>query len=185
MKIYTGTGDKGTTGLIKGGRVSKSDIRINTYGSIDELNAALGLAITEISTEEINSDLRSVQNELFVLGSDLACPIKFEDKYSITRIDESHVKNLEELIDKFDGKLPELTEFILPGGSKGSAHLHLARTICRRAERSAVELAVKEEIGSFVIKYLNRLSDLLFVLSRFENYNTDTADITWSKDQTH
>lgn len=185
MKIYTGTGDTGTTGLIKGGRVSKSDIRISTYGTIDELNAALGLAITEITTEDIKLNLRSVQNELFVLGSDLASPIKFQGKDDSTRIDDSFVKNLEEFIDRFEEKLPELTEFILPGGSKGSAQIHLARTICRRAERSAVELAAKEDIGSFVIKYLNRLSDLLFVFSRFENFSTDTADITWSNDRSH
>jgi cob(I)alamin adenosyltransferase len=183
MKIYTGTGDTGTTGLIKGGRVSKSDIRISTYGTIDELNAALGFSITEITTVDINSNLRSIQNDLFVLGSDLASPLKFQDKDDFERLDESYIKNLEELIDRFEEKLPELTEFILPGGSKGSAHLHLSRTICRRAERSAVELSANEDIGSFVVKYLNRLSDLLFVLSRFENSSNDTADITWSNDR--
>ena len=185
MKIYTGTGDNGTTGLIKGNRVSKSDIRINTYGTIDELNASLGIALTEIQNEDIKSSLLTIQNELFDLGSDLASPREYDNNTGIKRIDDSNVQNIEKLIDKYEDKLPELSEFILPGGTKGSANMHLARTICRRAERSAVDLAVKEEIGPFIIKYLNRLSDLLFVLSRFENYTNGTADITWSKDRTH
>lgn len=185
MKIYTGTGDNGSTGLIKGDRVPKSDIRINTYGTIDELNASIGISITEIISKEIKSSLLSIQNELFDLGSDLASPRKFENNARIKRMDDSDVRNLEKLIDQYQEKLPELTEFILPGGTRGSAHLHLARTICRRAERLAVDLAAKEDIGPSIIKYLNRLSDLLFVLSRFENYANDTADITWSKKQTH
>jgi cob(I)alamin adenosyltransferase len=180
MKIYTKTGDTGTTGLFGGRRVSKDDLRIDAYGTIDELNGLIGVAVTEVKNEELIMDLSLIQNKLFNLGADLATPFSEEKiKISIPRITEAEVIELEKRIDYYDSKLPELKSFILPGGSKGSAILHLCRTVCRRSERRIVELAKSENIGDIVIKYINRLSDLLFVLARFENYSSNNQEIEW------
>lgn len=180
MKIYTRTGDKGETGLFGGERVSKSNLRLNAYGSIDELNSFLGLAITEVTSKEIIDVLTDLQNKLFVLGADLAAPeTEKNKKLKITRLPESYIKDTEQAIDKFDAGLDELKNFILPGGSKGSALLHVCRTISRRAEREVVALKNTEHIGENIIIFLNRLSDLFFVLSRFENKYSNIPDTKW------
>ncbi|MEW6655100.1 MAG: cob(I)yrinic acid a,c-diamide adenosyltransferase [Bacteroidota bacterium] len=183
MKIYTKTGDKGETSLFGGKRVWKNDLRIAAYGSVDELNAVIGVALTEIENVELRHTLISLQNDLFVLGSDLAAPIeKVNKNFVIPRIQKDNFEKLERLIDEIDVKLPELKNFILPGGTKGSANLHLARTVCRRAERDVVALSKKEIINSAVEIYLNRLSDLLFVLARYQNFVTGNTDINWQKE---
>lgn len=181
MKIYTKTGDKGETGLFGGERVSKSNNRIDAYGTIDELNAFIGLALTEIKSEKINSVLERIQNQLFVIGSDLATPItERNEKLKITRTPDEYSKQLEKDIDFFNDQLDELRNFILPGGSKGAAYLHICRTIARRAERKVVALNEQVKIGNNIIIFLNRLSDLLFVLSRFENKVSNIPDTIWN-----
>jgi cob(I)alamin adenosyltransferase len=180
MKIYTKTGDKGETGLFGGERVSKSNSRIDAYGTIDELNAFIGLTITEIKSEKIISILQRIQNQLFVVGSDLATPISEKnEKLKITRTPEEYSKSAELNIDYFNDQLDELRNFILPGGSKGAAYLHVCRTIARRAERKVVALNEQVKIGDNIIIFLNRLSDLFFVLSRFENKVSNIPDTKW------
>jgi cob(I)alamin adenosyltransferase len=182
MKIYTKTGDKGETSLFGGKRVWKDDLRIQAYGTVDELNAILGVAITELAATELKDVIAGIQNDLFTVGSDLASPLEKENKnFVIPRIDSLFVTRLELLIDKFDSQLPLLKNFILPGGLKGSAILHHARTVCRRAEREVVALSRIERINDQIEVYLNRLSDLLFVLARFENFSSDTNDLYWQK----
>ncbi len=181
MKIYTKTGDKGETGLFGGERVSKSNNRLDAYGTIDELNAFIGLAITEINSTEIKSVLERIQNQLFVVGSDLATPItKKNENLKITRTPEEYSMQVEKDIDYFYDKLDELRNFILPGGSKGAAYLHVCRTIARRAERKVVALNELVKIGDNIIIFLNRLSDLFFVLSRFENKVSNIPDTIWN-----
>jgi len=180
MKIYTKTGDKGETGLFGGERVSKNNLRLNAYGSIDELNSFLGLAITEVTSIEIKNVLNDLQNKLFLLGSDLATPETEKNaKLNITRLPDSYILDTEKTIDDFETKLDELKNFILPGGSKGSALLHICRTISRRAEREVVALKNTELIGENIVIFLNRLSDLFFVLSRFENKYSNIPDTKW------
>jgi len=180
MKIYTKTGDKGETGLFGGERVSKNNLRLNAYGSIDELNSFLGLAVIEVTNNEIKNVLKDLQNKLFVLGSDLATPETEKNaKLKITRLPDSYITDTEKTIDKFEAQLDELKNFILPGGSKGSAILHVCRTISRRAEREVVALKNTEHIGENIVIFLNRLSDLFFVLSRFENKYSDIPDTKW------
>lgn len=182
MKIYTKSGDKGETSLFGGQRVLKNCNRINAYGTVDELNSFLGAALSEIKTTELKEVLLSIQNNLFTLGGDLATPIDQTNKnVVIQRINEKNIFELEHLIDKYDEKLPELRNFILPGGTKGAALLHIARSVCRRAEREVVTLSKIEVIDNNIVVYLNRLSDLLFVLSRFENYSQNIDDIIWQK----
>ena len=180
MKIYTKTGDKGETGLFGGERVSKNNLRLNAYGSIDELNSFLGLALIEVSNNEIKNVLKDLQNKLFVLGSDLATPETEKNaKLKITRLPDSYITDTEKTIDKFEAQLDELKNFILPGGSKGSALLHVCRTISRRVEREVVALNNTEHIGENIVIFLNRLSDLFFVLSRFENKYSNIPDTKW------
>ncbi len=182
MKIYTKTGDDGKTSLFGGKRVSKNDLRINAYGTVDEVNAVLGISLVEVHCAELKPVLTKLQNDLFIIGSDLATPLENENNsFQIPRIDENYSKHLEELIDDFDSKLPALKNFIIPGGLKGSALLHHARTVCRRAEREVVALSADEKINHHILIYLNRLSDLLFVMARYENYSNGTADIAWIK----
>jgi cob(I)alamin adenosyltransferase len=181
MKIYTKTGDKGETGLFGGERVSKDSLRISAYGTIDELNSVIGLAITEVGDKSVKENLLKIQNQLFVVGSDLATP---EDektkKLNIQRTPASYYADIEKMIDEYDEQLEELRNFILPGGSKGAAMLHVCRTICRRAEREVVALKNSVTIGENIIIFLNRLSDLLFVLSRFENKVSNHPDTIWN-----
>lgn len=182
MKIYTKTGDTGETSLFGGRRVWKNNIRIAAYGTVDELNSILGIALTEIKNAELKEVIKSIQNELFTVGSDLAAPLeKSTSNFRIPRIEAASSNRLEDLIDEFNLQLPELRNFILPGGTKGAAILHNARTVCRRAEREVVELSQNEEINKEIEVYLNRLSDLLFVLARYENFISNTQDISWQK----
>ena len=179
MKIYTKTGDDGTTGLFGGGRVPKDSARIEAYGTVDELNSVIGLVASESSVDWLNDLLQSIQQNLFVLGADLATPLDARSNYAIPRMGDSDVKKLERAIDEHDAELPSLKRFILPGGSVAGALLHHARTVCRRAERLLVHLAHEQEIGKSDIIYLNRLSDLLFVLARRANQLGRVPDVEW------
>lgn len=182
MKIYTKTGDKGETGLFGGKRVQKSSVRINAYGTVDELNAALGLALCYVQNPKVKSVLKKLQHQLFVVGADLATPLEMEKKnISIIRVSTEEISEAESAIDSFEKELELLQYFILPGGSKAAAQLHVARTICRRAEREVVLLAQQEEINQNIVILLNRISDLLFVLSRIENKTSGIPDQKWEK----
>jgi cob(I)alamin adenosyltransferase len=181
-RIYTKTGDNGTTGLGDGERVTKFDLRVEAFGTVDEANAAIGLARLHTADDpELDGMLARVQNDLFDLGADLCTPDKGQKlSWEPLRIIDSQVSRLEAEIDQMNTRLKPLKSFILPGGSPAAAYLHLGRTIARRAERQMVELASKpdENIGSAALKYINRLSDLLFVLSRIVNAN-GTKDVLW------
>ena len=181
MKIYTKTGDKGETSLFGGGRISKSSSRIEAYGTVDELNSFIGLAITEVLDSSVKEVLIKIQNQLFILGSDLAAPKTSKTaKLKIQRITPRFYKELEKVIDHFDNKLESLKNFILPGGSKSAALLHVCRTIARRAERRVVALNDTVKVGDNIIIFLNRLSDLFFVLARYENKCSKIQDIKWT-----
>ena len=175
-KIYTKTGDDGSTGLIGGKRISKSSQRIITYGAIDELNSSIGMALSSKLDDDIHDLLEKIQNDLFVVGADLANP---DMKISSNRITENMVKFLETNIDKFEGELSPITYFILPGGDTYAAQVHLARAISRRAEAHIVQLSEKEEINKTCQIYMNRLSDLLFVIARVINKRKMIKDIAW------
>ncbi len=179
MKIYTKTGDKGETSLFGGQRVPKDNLRIEAYGTVDELNAYLGQAVASSISEEVKTVLYKIQNQLFAVGSDLATPHDKNIKKDIPRVNQEMIDKLESLIDSFDSKLPELRNFILPGGNSAASSLHIARTICRKIERRIVTLSKEENIGEYILKYLNRLSDLLFILARFENQESNTPDVIW------
>jgi cob(I)alamin adenosyltransferase len=180
-KIYTKTGDKGDTGLFGGGRVAKYSIRIEAYGTVDELNSFIGLACTEIKDEGIKSLLKKIQNELFTVGSNLASVADNKSKNNIIpEVTGDFIKGAENEIDNYEKKLEPLKNFILPGGSKGSALLHVCRTICRRAERKVVELKSKEIVNDNILIFLNRLSDLFFVLARYENQVSSVPDVKWN-----
>ena len=182
MKIYTKTGDKGETGLFGGERVSKNSLRIEAYGTIDELNAFIGLAIIEVSDNSVKDLLQKIQNWLFSIGADLATPDNEKTKkLNVFRTTEEYYLYIEKEIDKYESKLDELRKFILPGGTKGAALLHICRTITRRAERMVVALNSTVKIGNNIIIFLNRLSDLFFVLARFDNAVTGTPDIEWKQ----
>ena len=181
MAIYTRTGDKGKTSLMGGKRVRKSDARVEAYGTVDELNSALGVCLAELPTNNKNviplrKALSQIQNDLLDIGSALATP----EGVPVSHI-EKRPQDFEKLIDQMTERLPPLTQFILPGGSKAAAHLHMARTICRRAERRVVALMETAEIDQAIVIYLNRLSDLLFTLSRFVNYTDSYKETVWRK----
>jgi cob(I)alamin adenosyltransferase len=178
MKIYTRTGDDGETSFLDGGRVPKSALRVDTYGEVDELNSSLGVAITNATQDEVRSTLSTIQSDLFSVGAILADP-KGQLSNDKVALDDSAVKQLEELIDRIVSQLEPLKTFILPGGSMGGASLHHARSVCRRAERKIVELASNEPVPSVVMSYMNRLSDLLFVLARLENKHQGIVEETW------
>jgi cob(I)alamin adenosyltransferase len=180
VKIYTRFGDRGQTVLFDGRRVPKDHLRIETYGTVDELNSQLGLASAGCGEGKLREILTSLQVELFDLGSDLATPLDLDHVVGKgKRIGAEHVKFLEETIDAVTGELPPLKRFILPGGGVTAARLHVARTICRRAERHLVTLMGQEEVGEQVLIYMNRLSDLLFVLARWANKLEGVADVEW------
>jgi cob(I)alamin adenosyltransferase len=179
MKIYTKTGDDGTTALFGAGRVRKDSQRIEAYGTVDELNSTIGVARAADSRQFLDELLSEIQSSLFVLGADLATPRTVSDNVSVPRIAVLDVERLEKAIDDAEIGLPALRNFILPAGSPLSAALHVSRTVCRRAERLLVSLAASEEIGPFDIMYLNRLSDLLFVLARRANMLSGTPDVEW------
>jgi cob(I)alamin adenosyltransferase len=176
MKLYTKQGDDGSTGLIGGTRVPKNDPRVATYGDVDETNAAIGAVIAGCGDEETAATLRCIQAELFILGSQLATPAGDQPKFLI---DESHVKQLEQWIDAASAEVSALRNFVLPGGSATAAGLHVARTVCRRAERAVVALAQQQPVEPHAMVYLNRLSDLLFALARQANGRAGAEDIPW------
>jgi cob(I)alamin adenosyltransferase len=180
MKIYTKTGDKGETGLFKGPRVPKHDFRVEAYGNVDELNAILGVLVCQIQDPATRVLVESIQHELFEIGADLATPIQEKDDPRM-RITEEFTNRLEKAIDSVEGRLPELAYFILPGGCTSGAMLHLARTICRRAERSITQLQAADQINPEIIRYINRLSDLLFTLARAENQLAGQPEIPWQR----
>ncbi len=177
MKIYTKTGDAGETGLFGGTRVSKASDRVAAYGDVDERNSALGVARLAPIDEERDALLGAIQSELFELGAELAA--RAGKDTGVPRIGDAEVERLERAIDRAEEELPALKSFILPGGSSAAAHLHLARTVCRRAERAVVGLAQREDVRPEIVRYLNRLSDLLFVLARLANARAGVADVPW------
>lgn len=178
-KIYTKTGDDGTTGLLSSVRVAKDHARIEAHGTVDELNAVLGLARSNGLETGLDGIAALIQEDLFVVGSALADPDPDGPFHSAVQLDR--VRKLETFIDELETELPRLTVFILPGGTAGAAHLHLARTVCRRAERTLVALSnlPEEAVPPLSIIYLNRLSDLLFVMARAANHRSGVADIPW------
>ena len=179
MKIYTKTGDKGKTSLFGGKRVDKDDLRVEAYGTADELNSFLGSAFAELEDQNVKELIIKIQNHLFILGGELATPEKRTSDLKQTKIVPEQVNLLEEQIDYYENNLEPLKQFILPGGSKGASALHIARSVCRRCERLVVQLSKTNEINENIIIYLNRLSDLLFVLARFENNVSQIPDIPW------
>jgi cob(I)alamin adenosyltransferase len=180
MKIYTRTGDAGKTGLIDGPRVSKDNLRVSAYGDVDELNAVIGVVKAHSRDTPLNALLHHVQRDLFALGAQLADPkAKIGVRKAKAAFPPSAVKKLERAIDQRDKTLPPLTAFILPGGSPLGSFFHLARTVCRRAERTIVALSHQQEIEPTLIVYLNRLSDLLFVLARHANQTSGIAEDRW------
>ena len=176
-KIYTKTGDKGITSLASGKRVAKDHYRIKAYGTVDELNSILGIVRVKASAK-VKKIISDIQNDLFDLGADLATPEQKKYKFAPLRITENQVNRIEKSIDQYNKKLGTLNSFILPGGSESASFLHNARTVSRRAETQTVALSKKEKINKEALRYINRLSDLLFVLSRIEN-NNGKKDILW------
>lgn len=180
MKLYTRTGDAGTTALFGGDRVPKHHPRIDAYGTLDELNAVLGLALAAMEDERLSplaDALTGVQHDLFVAGADFATPL--DAKPFVPRIGADDVARLEAAIDRFDGDVPPLRQFILPGGTEAAARLHVARTVCRRAERFATEAGEREAFNRDALVYLNRLSDLLFAAARWANHAVGVDDVAW------
>lgn len=180
FKIYTKTGDKGSTSLIGGVRVLKSHIRIESYGTIDELNSYIGMVNDAAGNEEISSWLREIQDRLFTIGSELATAPNKEVKMKLPDLHEEDVQLLEQWIDKMNEVLPEMRSFIIPGGNLASSTAHVARCVCRRAERLCVHMQeVNEPVDDLVLRYLNRLSDFLFVLSRYITYLNKAEELPW------
>ncbi|HVK03939.1 MAG TPA: cob(I)yrinic acid a,c-diamide adenosyltransferase [Armatimonadaceae bacterium] len=186
MKIYTRTGDTGDTGLYGGDRVRKDDVRVEAYGTVDEAGAALGVAATHLQDNELSAVVTRIQDELFVVGADLATPTGREEragKSIVPRVSEAQAAALEVLIDRYEAELTPLRQFILPGGTPAAAHLHLARTVLRRAERRCVSLldVRPDEANPYVVRYLNRAADLLFVLARVANRRAGVEDVPWTR----
>jgi cob(I)alamin adenosyltransferase len=181
MKIYTKTGDQGSTGLFGGGRVPKDDVRVEAYGDVDELNAVIGMARSVEMMPRIDEVLVPIQRDLFAIGALLATPNreKMAQHLEKARIDEARIAELEHAIDDGEAELEPLTAFILPGGTPKAAALHVARTVCRRAERHVVSLQHEVELPPLAIIYLNRLSDLLFTLARVANRRAGAGEVTW------
>ena len=180
MKIYTRTGDKGSTGLFGGNRVNKDHLRIEAYGTVDETNSIIGLGRSFLPDEghsEIEAMLHRIQSELFVLGADLATPLSA--KVSVPRIEAAQIERLENHIDELEADLPPLKHFILPGGTQAASAIHAARTVCRRAERRTVSLQQADELNEHAAVYLNRLSDLLFVMARWLNHHAGIKEEAW------
>lgn len=180
MKIYTRGGDTGETGLFGGGRTGKGHERIEALGAVDELNAALGWANTQLSGDRLQECLEQVQHDLFAIGAHLAVPTE-KGAAPDANLLLGRVEVLERWIDELDEGLPELRAFVIPGGAPAAAGLHLARTVCRRAERALVRLSQSYEVDESILAYVNRLSDLLFMLARQENQSAGTGDIEWVK----
>ena len=179
MKIYTRTGDAGETGLFGGARVSKDDPRVEAYGTVDELNASLGAARSHAPSRQTDQFLLQIQSDLFTLGAELACVSGKEDKLRLALLGDTDVERLEGWIDQSESPLAPLQNFVLPGGCACAAELHRARTICRRAERRTLSAGRSAPVRPAVVIYLNRLSDLLFVLARYENHVAGVSDVAW------
>ena len=185
-RIYTKTGDEGMTGLGGGQRVPKDSRRVVTYGTVDELNSLIGVALAGGLCDRLATELPQIQNELFDLGSDLCWPSDDPRRARIPTVEARHVEKLERLVDEFNDAVGPLTNFLLPGGSAGAAQLHVARTVCRRAERLLVTLMSQEgdaALGEQPLVYLNRLSDLLFTLARLANHRAGLPDVEWDPAQ--
>lgn len=180
-RVYSRKGDDGTTGLGGGQRVPKDALRVHAYGTVDELNSLIGLALASGLSNRLAEILPTIQNELFHLGSDLCVVEEDKARQTVPQFQERHVRRLESLIEELNKPLGPLKNFILPGGSVGSAHLHVARAVCRRAERVVTELSREEGVGLLVIPYLNRLSDLLFVMARYENKQRGMSEAMWDE----
>jgi cob(I)alamin adenosyltransferase len=181
-KLYTRGGDRGETSLFGGERVPKDHLRVDAYGQLDELSAALGLLIVALPADELRDQLQQVQNELFDLGAELATPPESRLEYKLPPgVEEADWRRLERLLDVYDAQVPPLRAFVLPGGHETAARAHLARTVCRRAERAVVRLAHEDEVRADVITYLNRLSDFLFVVARVLNVRAGVPEVEWQK----
>jgi cob(I)alamin adenosyltransferase len=180
MKIYTKTGDDGETGLFGGARVSKASLRVEAYGEVDELNSAIGWARLAVEDAELDELLHRIQHDLFEVGAELGSTAERKQKSMIPLIEEGQVERLEKAIDRYEEGPPPLTNFVLPGGSEGASRFHLSRTICRRAERSIVALGSQEPVRGELLRYVNRLSDLLFTLARHANFVAGVEDIPWN-----
>lgn len=182
-RIYTRTGDDGSTGLFGGGRVAKYDVRVEAYGAVDELNAVLGVAIALSEDIQIRDRLRSLQPDLFAIGAHLATPnVESPAAKHLPTLPETRAAEMEQWIDEADTELPPLRVFVMPGGSRDAAALHHARTVARRAERRVAALAAEQTVAPSVIVYLNRLSDLLFAIARLANHRSGTGDVEWEHD---
>jgi cob(I)alamin adenosyltransferase len=184
MKIYTRTGDAGETALFGGGRVSKEHNRVAAYGTVDELNAVVGAAVAAVADAQIRGRLETLQHDLFAVGANLATLPPDDDRPRnphLPDLPDARIGEMEGWMDEAAEELPPLREFVLPGGTPGAAALHVARTVCRRAERSVVHLGTLEPVEDMIVPYLNRLSDLLFTLARLENHRSGVADVTWRK----
>lgn len=179
IKIYTKTGDRGETGLFGGERVPKDASRVEAYGTVDELNACLGMVCAQLADADLVDCLRRIQVELFDVGADLATPPAVTTTKQVPRTREAQTARLEQWIDHYEGELIPLTRFILPSGSPAGTTLHFTRAVCRRAERRVVTLNRAEEVNPEIIRYLNRLSDLLFVLARVVNHRSGMPETTW------
>lgn len=179
MKIYTKTGDKGTTALVGGRRVSKGALKIESYGTVDELTSWIGLIRDQPVNEPRRDVLKEIQDRLFTIGADLASEPEELRKKPIPSLFDEDITLLEKEMDKMDTELPPLRAFVLPGGHQSVSYAHLGRTVCRRAERLVIRLAEEEEVNPMVVKYLNRLSDYLFVLSRKMTQELGSEEITW------
>jgi cob(I)alamin adenosyltransferase len=182
FKIYTKTGDDGTTGLVGGNRVSKSNLRLDAYGTVDELNSHLGMLCALVVAVDVRELILDIQNKLFVIGSKLASDDKGKHITGNLGCTTDDIRVLEQAIDAYDAELPALQNFILPGGSVSVSQCHIARTVCRRAERLVVHLSESAEIDALIIQYLNRLSDFLFVLARKLSKDQGIDEIPWSHD---
>ena len=182
MRIYTRTGDDGTTGLYGGGRISKSSARIAAIGAVDEMNSHLGLARSVCDIDALVEVLDALQPRLFDLGADLSTPVDAHAPKEV-RISERHIEELETAIDRLSGPLPQLKTFILPGGCELASRLHLARTVARRAERAIVDLAEHDAINEAAVAFINRAGDLLFVMARYANHAAGVADIAWTAEE--
>lgn len=174
MRIYTKFGDKGNTSLFGGATVPKSDPRLEAYGSVDELNAVLGVVLSFGENGSLAESITKIQSDLFLVGAELA-----SKKGKTRKIQPKRVGEIEAEIDRMEAELPPLHNFIMPGGSKTASLLHLARTVCRRAERAIVALSQKEKVNPDIVVYMNRIGDLLFILARYANYRKKVSEITW------
>ena len=181
MKIYTKTGDKGETSLVSGKRVSKAHPLVDCYGDVDELNSCIGLVTAQLNDEDLKASFFKVQNQLFNLGSNLACDNE-DLRKKLPQVSETHIQWLEQEIDKHQANLPELKNFILPGGLSAAASCQLCRSVCRRAERKLIEVSESTKIPSLYIEYLNRLSDYLFVMARAINHKNGITEPQWQKE---